>query len=101
MLFDYELTKGNDKFTVSNDPTGGISFAGVRRGNAEALVTAKRFARPAPFQVTATDELTAPFELKGDKLTLDLSKSLKASVPEQVREMKIDWSKMTWERVKK
>ena len=49
----------------------------------------------------AKDGFIAPFEVKGDKLTLDLSKSLNAFVPGTARELKIDWSKTTWEKVKK
>jgi hypothetical protein len=100
ILYDYDLTKGKDRIRVTNDPTGGVSFAGVRRGKVQALVTSKKFARPAPFKVEPADDLTAPFALASDKLTLDLSKGLQAFLPDTLREMKIVWGKSTWEKVK-
>lgn len=101
ILYDFDLTDGSDKLAFANAPSGGISFTGVKRGKTTALVTSTMFARPAPFKVEPTDNLSAPFEVKDDKLTLDLSKSLKAFVPSSVSKMKIDWSKATWEKVKK
>jgi hypothetical protein len=100
ILYDFDLADGANTIQVTNDPIGGISFAGVKRGKTKALVTSKRFARPAPFKVDVKDELSAAFEVKDEMLTLDLSKSLKAFVPDTVREMKIDWSKAVWEKVK-
>ena len=100
--YDFDLADGAKKLKVANAPSGGISFAGVKRGKTMALVTSQQFVRSAaPFKVEATDALSAPFEVKDDKLTLDLSNSLKAFVPGSVGEMKIDWSKATWEKVKK
>ncbi len=100
ILFDFDLTNGKSKLKVSNAPAGGIDFTAVKRGDTQALVTDKNGDSP-PFKVKATDGLIAPFEVKGDKLTLDLSKSLKAFVPGTARELKIDWSKTTWAKVKK
>ena len=100
ILYDFDLTNGSNKRKVSNAPGGGISFAGVRRGKTTLLVSLGQFAQP-PFKVDVKDELSAAFEVKDDKLTLDLSKSLKAFAPGTVQEMKIDWGKATWEKVKK
>lgn len=99
LLYDYDLTDGTDKLKVSNAPSGGVSVAAVRRGKTDLLVTHK-FGQPAPFKATPADALTAPFEVKGDTLTLDLSKSGKAFLPGTLREVRIDWAKSTWERVK-
>jgi hypothetical protein len=101
IYYDCDLADGSNKLKIANAPSGGISFAGVKRGKTMALVTSKTFARAAPFKVESADSLSAPFEIKDDKLTLDLSKSLKAFVPGTASEMKIDWSKATWEKIKK
>lgn len=97
ILYDYTA----DGFKVTNAPAGGISFAGVRRGKTTSLVTSETFARPAPFKVEPAENLSAPFEVKDDVLTLDLSKSLKAFVPGTAARMKVDWGRATWEKVKK
>lgn len=101
ILYDYDLANGDQKFGVSNAPAGGVAVALVRLGKAEVLVAPKDFGRPAPFKVVPADDLSAPVELKGDTLTLDLSKSRTAFVTGTLRELKIDWAKTTWERAKK
>ncbi|MBY0526292.1 MAG: hypothetical protein K2R98_23060 [Gemmataceae bacterium] len=100
ILYDFDLTDGLNKSKVANAPRGGVSFAGVQQGKSMLLVTSKQ-GQFAPFKVEVAEDASAMFEVKDDKLTLDLSKSLKAFVPGTVREMKIDWSKTTWEKVKK
>lgn len=101
ILYDYDLADGTNKIAFANAPSGGISFAGVKRGKTTMLVTSTMFARPAPFMIDPMANLAAPFELKEDTLILDLSKSHKAFVPSSVSKMQIDWSKSTWVKVKK
>lgn len=97
IFYDYSA----DGYKVSNAPVGGISFAGVKRGKTTAIVTSTMFGRQAPFKVEPTEDLSAPFEIKDDVLTLDLSKSQKAFVPKSLNKMKLEWGKTNWEKVKK
>lgn len=100
LFYDFDLVDGGGRVKATNAPAGGLSVAAVRRGKTDLLVTHKDFGRPAPFKVVPAEGVSAPFELKGDTLTLDLSKSRKAFVPGTVGEMQIDWAKSTWARVK-
>jgi hypothetical protein len=99
LLYDFDLADGDNKLKVSNAPSGGVVFGVVRRGTADLLVTHKDFGRRPPFKLDPAEGVSAPFGLKGDTLTLDLSKSRKAFVPGSLGQMQIDWAKTTWERV--
>jgi hypothetical protein len=102
ILYSYALKKGRDETSVENAPGGGIGFAGVTRGKAMFLVTAKRegFLPKVPFKVDPKAELSAPVTISDDKLTLDVSKSVKHfCFP--FDSFDLDWSKLTFTKAKK
>jgi hypothetical protein len=101
LVYDFDLADETSQIQGDGVPKGGVSFGVVKRGASTALVTSQKFSQPAPFEVVATVALVAPFDVKGDELTLDVSKSLKAFVPGFITPLQIDWGKTKWERVKK
>jgi hypothetical protein len=100
LLYDFDLANGGNKYEASNYPAGGVAAGALRRGKTDLLVTYKDFGRRPPFKLDPADGVSAPFELKGDTLSLDMSKSGKAFLPGSLAKLQIDWAKSTWERVK-
>lgn len=100
LLYDFNLADGGNRYEASNVPAGGVAAGALRRGKTDLLVTHKDFGRSRPFKLDAAEGVSAPFELKGDTLTLDLSKSGRAFLPGVIAKLQIDWAKSTWERVK-
>ena len=89
LVYDAELI-GPERVFLRN--SGGMGFAGVRKGDAWALVAGGR----PPFEVKPTAELMAPFTVANKKLTLDLSRSRSRFWPKKLPELDLDWSKLEW-----
>jgi hypothetical protein len=99
ILYHFDLIHGDNKLKVQNSPIGGVPFAGVKRDGKLLLVTdADR--RPAPFKVKVVEELSAPFSVADDRLTLDVSKSLKAFCA-TFTDVDLDWGKLVLVKMKK
>jgi hypothetical protein len=99
MSYDAKLIGKEKTITVRNAAGRGVTFAGIRQGNVQSLVTQpKGKSRFKPFEVKLVPELMAPFKLNGKKLTLDMSKSAKLFLPRKIGALNLDWSNSEWTR---
>ncbi|MFO0965522.1 MAG: hypothetical protein U0793_08050 [Gemmataceae bacterium] len=97
------LTRGEkDRIIVINArPPRQVVAAGVKRGSAPALVSRGREKRGDRYGLAPVDprpELTAPFKLDGDKLTLDLSNSRDSFLPAKLLTLDLDFANMQFTR---
>jgi hypothetical protein len=102
ILYDYDLTRGQEKSSIRNAPLQGIAFAGVMRGKQMLLVTAERegIGPTVPFKVEPKEELSALVALADGKLRLDVSKS-RQHFCFPMTDFDLEWSRLEFTRVKK
>jgi hypothetical protein len=83
---------------------GQIVTAGIKQGNVVALVSRgkeKKGDLPGLTDIDPRPELTTPFQLDGDKLTLDMSKSKNRFLPTKLAALDLDFAKLLFTRSKK
>lgn len=83
---------------------GQIVAAGIRQGRVVALVSrgkGKKGDVPGLTDIDPRPELTTPFQLDSDKLTLDMSKSKNHFLPTKLAALDLDFAKLQWTRSKK
>lgn len=83
---------------------GQIVAAGIKQGDVVAMVSRgkeKKGDLPGLTDIDPRPELTTPFQLDGDKLTLDMSKSKNRFLPTKLAALDLDFAKLQFTRSKK
>lgn len=83
---------------------GQIVTAGIRQGKVVALASRGKEKKGDVSGLTDIDprpELTTPFQLEGDRLTLDMSKSKNHFLPTKLMPLDLDFAKLQFTRSKK
>ena len=76
MSYDGSLVGKEKTITIRNAAGRGVTFAGIRQGDVVSLVTQPNVGtRFEPIEVKLVPELMTPFNVNGNKLILDMSKS--------------------------
>jgi hypothetical protein len=97
ITYDVDMTRGKDEIDKGTG-VGRISFAGGKSGKTTVLVRVSNdVANP---EITWDKKRIASFVVNGDTLTLNVSESVDAFFVKSIAELKLDWAKLEWKRIK-
>jgi hypothetical protein len=96
ITYDVDMTRGT-KDIYQGTGVGRTKFAGGKSGKTTVLV---RVSDVIPPNIEWTKKRMLGFNVDGDKLTMNASESVSTFFVKSVAELKLDWAKLEWKRIK-